>query len=140
MILVLISIAAPQSLPTIGIYPMDAEGVDEVTVSVFASQLEDQLTLSKRFTTVTRSETYKTIEEKILQETCSNESNTLTISTFLLGGDNPSISGTGSLADIEVMVFGSTTLEFVNGAVRFRNASNDSIPVNETVGGWIDIQ
>lgn len=65
-----------------------------------------------------------------------NGSGTLSILTALLGGENPSVSGTGNLVTIEVSVLqtGETQLTF-DGSEVFRDPDNNPIYINDTVNG-----
>ena len=65
----------------------------------------------------------------------------LTIYTMLLGGDNPSVSGTGVLAEITVKgkALGSATLS-LDGTQVFKNNEDRSISIQETVNGLVVVE
>ena len=64
----------------------------------------------------------------------------LTIYTMLLGGDTPSVSGTGVLATLKVKAkaLGSATLS-LDGTQVFKNNEDRSISLQETVNGLVVI-
>jgi hypothetical protein len=55
-----------------------------------------------------------------------------------LGGENPSVSGTGDLVTVEVSVIqtGETELTF-DGTEVFRDPDNNDVLINETVAGLV---
>ena len=65
----------------------------------------------------------------------------LTIYTMLLGGDSPSVSGTGILAEITVKgkALGSATLSLNENQV-FKNNEDQSISIQEKVNGLVVVQ
>ena len=65
----------------------------------------------------------------------------LTIYTMLLGGDTPSVSGTGVLATLKVKAkaLGSATLS-LDGTQVFKNNEDRSISIQEAVNGLVVIQ
>ena len=63
----------------------------------------------------------------------------LTIYTMLLGGDMPSVSGTGVLAELKVKALGSATIS-LDGNQVFKNNEDQSISIQETVNGLIVIE
>ena len=79
--------------------------------------------------------------ESIFFSEYDNLQGTITISAGLLGGENPSVSGTGDLVTVEVSVLqvGETELTF-DGSEVFRDPDNNSISVNITVNGLITAQ
>ncbi len=66
-------------------------------------------------------------------------SGTLYILTAILGGENPSVSGTGVLVTVEVSVVqtGETELTF-DGSELFRAPDNNSIAILDVINGIID--
>lgn len=68
-------------------------------------------------------------------------SGSLTIHTIFMGGDSPYVSGTGTLASIQVkaLVSGSHTLN-LDGTQVFKTHTNRSISIQETVNGLVVVQ
>ena len=69
------------------------------------------------------------------------DTNSLSIHTMLLGGDRPSVSGTGVLAEITIKskALGSTSLNF-NGTQVFKTHEDRLISIQETVNGLVVIE
>ena len=65
--------------------------------------------------------------------------NSLSIYTMLLGGDSPSISGTGVLAEITVKSMGTSTLS-LDGTQIFKTHEDIPISILETVNGLVVVQ
>ena len=67
-----------------------------------------------------------------------SETGTVQINTTLLDGDNPFVSGTGGLAEIQVRVLqiGSAAVSFNNNCL-FINSENNSININEKVNALV---
>jgi hypothetical protein len=70
-----------------------------------------------------------------------NGSGTLSILTAILGGENPSVSGTGVLVTVEVSVVqtGETELTF-DGSEVFRDPENNNITILEKVNGLVVVE
>jgi len=62
----------------------------------------------------------------------------LTIYTMLLGGDTPSVSGTGVLAELTVKSLGTASLS-LDGNQVFKNNEDRSISIEQTVNGLVVI-
>ena len=65
--------------------------------------------------------------------------NSLSIYTMLLGGDSPSVSGTGVLAEITVKSMGTSTLS-LDGTQVFKTHEDIPISILETVNGLVVVQ
>lgn len=65
--------------------------------------------------------------------------NSLSIYTMLLGGDSPSVSGTGVLAEITVKSMGTSTLS-LDGTQIFKTHEDIPISILETVNGLVVVQ
>ena len=63
----------------------------------------------------------------------------LTIYTMLLGGDTPSVSGTGVLAEITVKSLGTATLS-LDGTQVFKTHEDRSISIEQTVNGLVVVE
>ena len=67
----------------------------------------------------------------------------LNVISAALGGNQPSVDGTGVLMELTMEVInsnpGTTTLEFDGSAV-FRDPDNNDIPINETVSGLVIVE
>ena len=79
--------------------------------------------------------------ESIFFSEYDNLQGTITISAGLLGGENPSVSGTGDLVTVEVSVVqaGETELTF-DGSEIFRDPDNNDVLINETVAGLVVVE
>ena len=71
----------------------------------------------------------------------NQQNGTVTISAGFVGGENPAVVGTGSIAIIEVLALqqGQTTLEF-DGSEVFRDPEDVNISISETVSGLVQVE
>ena len=71
----------------------------------------------------------------------NTEAGAVQINTTLLDGDNPSVSGTGDLAELQVKLLqaGSATLSF-NGSDAFIGPENNDITILEKINGLVVIE
>jgi len=84
---------------------------------------------------------FKSQGESIFLNNYDNDVGTITISSALLGGYNPSIDGTDYVAIIEMEIKKKRreTLTIDESAV-FRNPNNKSISINEIINGLVEIE
>ena len=76
--------------------------------------------------------------QSIFDVNYDNSDGTISIITAILGGDQPSVNGTGVLLEIEMQVnTGSTTILEFDGTEIFRNPDNNQITISESVDGII---
>jgi hypothetical protein len=68
----------------------------------------------------------------------NTEAGAVQINTTLLGGDNPAVSGTGDLAEIQIKLLqsGSATVSF-NGSDAFIGPENNDITILEKINGLV---
>jgi len=90
---------------------------------------------------VTQGALFAASEESIFYTEYDNSTGTLSVITAILGGDEPAVSGTGALIEIQMNVISATSSELTfSGAEVFRDPDNNDISINETVGGVVNAQ
>jgi hypothetical protein len=121
---------------------------ETVTFQILAEEVEDltaaEFTISfdpadLEIISITQGSMFTGSGESIFH--AENGSGTLSILTAILGGENPSVSGTGDLVTVEVSVVqaGETELTF-NGSEVFRDPDNNNVSINETVAGLVVVE
>ena len=92
-------------------------------------------------TSVTQGAIFAASEESIFLTQYDNSAGTLSVSTAILGGDEPSVSGTGVLIEIQINVSSATSSELTfSGLEVFRDPENNNISITETIKGLISTQ
>ena len=87
---------------------------------------------------VTQGVMFATSEESIFHTEYDNSTGTLSVILAILGGDEPSVSGTGALIEIQMNVISTSSSELTfSGSEVFRDPDNNDISINETVGGVV---
>jgi plastocyanin len=121
---------------------------ETVTFQILAEEVEDltaaEFTISfdpadLEIISITQGSMFTESGESIFH--AENGPGTLTILTAILGGENPSVSGTGDLVTVEVSVVqtGETELTF-DGSEVFRDPDNNNVSINETVAGLVVVE
>ena len=79
--------------------------------------------------------------ESIFSTEFDNQAGSLSVITAALGGDLPSVDGTGVLLEmvLSVKATGTSNLEF-DGTELFRDPDNNNISISETVNGVVNAQ
>ena len=116
-------------------FSMLAEEVDSLTAaSVILKYNPQQLTIDS----VKKGSIFEGATNMIFHHNINPLSGEITIMTALLGGQTPFISGTGSLAEIEITAkaFSLSTIEF-NGSETFRGPTNNIITIKTAIGGRV---
>jgi hypothetical protein len=110
-----------------------AEEVEDLTAAEFTISFD---TTDLEIISITQGSMFTESGESIFH--AENGPGTLTILTAILGGENPSVSGTGDLVTIEVSVVqtGETELTF-DGSEIFRDPENNNLSILESVNGLI---
>lgn len=114
---------------------------EEVT-SLTAAQFNVTFDPSKlEIVSVTQGPLLQLSGESIFNVEFDNQTGSLSVITAALGGDQPSVDGTGVLLEVvlEVKATGTSNLEF-DGTELLRDPSNNDITINETVGGVVIIE
>ncbi len=113
-----------------------AEEVEDLTAAEFSISFDPA---DLEIISITQGSMFTESGESIFH--AENGSGTLYILTAILGGENPSVSGTGDLVTIEVSVVqtGETELTF-DGSEVFRDPENNSISVNSAVNGLVVVE
>jgi hypothetical protein len=77
-------------------------------------------------------------EESIFHTEYDNSTGTLSVITAILGGGEPSVSGTGALIEIQMNVISATSSELTfSGSEVFRDPDNNDITILEKVNGLL---
>ena len=111
---------------------------EEVT-SLTAAQFNVTFDPSKlEIVSVTQGSLLQINGESIFSTEFDNQAGSLSVITAALGGDLPSVDGTGVLLELvlEVKAIGTSNLEF-DGTELFRDPDNNNISISETVNGLV---
>jgi hypothetical protein len=113
-----------------------AEEVEDLTAAEFTFSFDPE---DLEIISITQGSMFAGSGESIFH--AEDGSGTLSILTAILGGENPSVSGTGDLVTVEVSVVqtGETELTF-DGSEVLRDPENNTISVNITVNGLVQVQ
>ena len=113
-----------------------AEEVEDLTAAEFTISFD---TTDLEIISITQGSMFSGSGESIFH--AENGSGTLSILTAILGGENPSVSGTGDLVTVELSVLqvGETELTF-DGSEVFRDPDNNDVLINETVAGLVLVE
>jgi len=113
-----------------------AEEVEDLTAAEFTFSFDPE---DLEIISITQGSMFTESGESIFH--AETGSGTLSILTAILGGENPSVSGTGDLVTVEVSVVqtGETELTF-DGSEVLRDPENNTISVNITVNGLVQVQ
>ena len=114
---------------------------EEVT-SLTAVQFNVTFDPSKlEIVSVTQGSFFLEFGESIFSYDFDNQTGSLSVITAALGGDQPSVDGTGVLLEVvlEVKATGTSNLEF-DGTELLRDPSNNDITINETVDGLVVVE
>ena len=92
-------------------------------------------------TSVTKGAIFSASEESIFYTDYNNSTGTLSVLAATLGGDEPSMSGTVVLIEIQINIIftGSSQLTFTGSEV-FKDPENNEITINETVSGLVLVE
>ena len=92
-------------------------------------------------TSITQGAIFAASEESIFLTQYDNSAGTLSVITAILGGDEPSVSGTGVLIEIQINVISATSNELTfSGSEVLKDPDNNDITINETVNGLVIIE
>ena len=70
-----------------------------------------------------------------------NSAGTLSVITAILGGDEPAVSGTGVLIEIQMNVISTASSELTfSGSEVFRDPDNNDITILEKINGLVVIE
>ena len=111
---------------------------EEVT-SLTAAQFNVTFDPSKlEIVSVTQGSLLQINGESIFSTEFDNQAGSLSVITAVLGGDLPSVDGTGVLLELvlEVKATGTSNLEF-DGTELFRDPDNNNISISEAVNGVV---
>ena len=111
---------------------------EEVT-SLTAAQFNVTFDPSKlEIVSVTQGSLLQISGESIFSTDFDNQAGSLSVITAVLGGDLPSVDGTGVLLELvlEVKATGTSNLEF-DGTELLRDPDNNNISISETVNGLV---
>ena len=114
---------------------------EEVT-SLTAAQFNVTFDPSKlEIVSVTEGSLLQINGESIFSTEFDNQAGSLSVITAVLGGDLPSVDGTGVLLELvlEVKATGTSNLEF-DGTELFRDPDNNNISISETVNGLVQAE
>jgi len=115
-----------------------AEEVANLTAAEFSINYDPA---HVEITSVTQGAIFAASEESIFLTQYDNSAGTLSVITAILGGDEPSVSGTGVLIEIQMNVISATSSELTfSGSEVFRNPENNNISITETIKGLISTQ
>jgi hypothetical protein len=94
-----------------------------------------------QITDVSKGSIFESQGESIFLNNYDNAVGTITLSTALLGGDNPAVNGTNDIAiiEMEVKMKGTGTLT-IDGSAVFRNPNNGPILINKIINGLVEIE
>ena len=114
---------------------------EEVTNLAAAEFIINFNPVALQVTSVTQGTFFSSSGDALFFEDINQQDGTVTISAGFVGGENPAVVGTGSIAIIEVMALqqGQTTLEF-DGSEVFRNPEDVNISISETVSGLVQVE
>ena len=92
-------------------------------------------------TDITSGTFFSSSGDALFFEDINQQNGTVTISAGFVGGEDPAVVGTGSIAIIEVLALqqGQTTLEF-DGSEVFRDPEDVNISISETVSGLVQVE
>jgi hypothetical protein len=112
-----------------------AEEVTNLTATEFSINFDPA---HLAITSVTQGEIFAASEESIFLTQYDNSAGTLSVITAILGGDEPSVAGTGVLIEIQMNVISASSSELTfSGSEVFRDPENNDLTINETVHGMI---
>ena len=115
-----------------------AEEVTNLTAAEFSINYDPA---HVEITSITQGAIFAASEESIFLTQYDNSAGTLSVITAILGGDEPSVSGTGVLIEIQINVISATSSELTfSGSEVFRDPENNNISITETIKGLISTQ
>ena len=120
------------------IFMVMAEEVTNLTATEFTISFNP---VALQVTDITQGTFFSNSGDALFFEDINQQNGTVTISAGFVGGENPAVVGTGSIAIIEVMALqqGQTTLEF-DGSEVFRDPVDENISISETVSGLVVVE
>jgi hypothetical protein len=115
-----------------------AEEVANLTATEFSINYDPA---HVEITSITQGAIFAASEESIFLTQYDNSAGTLSVITAILGGDEPSVSGTGVLIEIQMNIISTTSSELTfSGSEVFRDPENNNISITETIKGLISTQ
>ena len=115
-----------------------AEEVTNLTAAEFSINYDPA---HVEITSITQGAIFAASEESIFLTQYDNSAGTLSVITAILGGDEPSVAGTGVLIEIQMNVISATSSELTfSGLEVFRDPENNDITINETVAGRVVVE
>jgi len=126
------------SSDTVITFKIMAEEVANLTAADFSINYDPD---HVEITSVTQGTIFTASEESIFFTEYDNSTGTLSVLTANLGGDEPAVSGTGVLIEIQMNVISTSSSELTfDGSETFRDALNNSINISATVNGLVTSQ
>ena len=114
-----------------------AEEVANLTAAEFSINYDPA---HVEITTVTQGAIFAVSEESIFFTEYDNSTGTLSVLTANLGGDEPAVSGTGVLIEIQMNVISTSSSELTfSGSEMFRDPENNNINILESVDGLVTV-
>ena len=114
-----------------------AEEVTNLTAAEFSINYDPA---HVEITSITQGAIFAASEESIFLTQYDNSAGTLSVITAILGGDEPSVSGTGVLIEIQMNVISATSSELTfSGSEVFRDPENNNITILESVDGQVSV-
>ncbi len=120
------------------VFQILAEEVTNLTAAEFSINYDPT---HVEITSVTQGTMFAASEESIFHTEYDNSTGTLSALTAILGGGEPSVSGTGALIEIQMNVISASSSELTfSGSEVFRDPENNNISITETIKGLISTQ
>ena len=114
-----------------------AEEVANLTAAEFSINYDPA---HVEITSVTQGAIFAVSEESIFFTEYDNSTGTLSVLTANLGGDEPAVSGTGVLIEIQMNVISTISSELTfSGSEMFRDPENNNINILESVDGLVSV-
>ena len=115
-----------------------AEEVTSLTATEFTVNFNP---VALQVTDIMQGSFFSSSGDALFFDDINQQNGTITISAGFVGGENPAVVGTGSIAIIEVLALqqGQTTLEF-DGSEVFRDPEDENISIFETVSGLVQVE
>jgi len=114
-----------------------AEEVENLTAAEFSIIYNNSLV---EIASITQGAMFGGSGQSIFHTDYDNSQGTLSVLMGMLGGNNPSVSGTGVLAEVTLGILsgGSSNLSFT--WIEFKDPQNNVITVNESVNGRVVVE
>ena len=126
------------STNTVVTFQILAEEVSNLTAAEF-SIIYDPADL--QIISVTQGALFIASEESIFHTEYDNSTGMLSVLAASLGGNEPSVSGTGVLIEIQINVISATSSELTfSGSEVFRDPENNNITILESVDGLVVVE